>query len=136
MLPNEYVMLALRKEAGRIAFIDNKGFLSKTCPEDATVFVDKHDAYKLAVVAPQNSVPVVRLPSSRSLPYPRIQAMTMPSVEGFRVASGFAHNESLSSLQLAIWMENKGGVPRSHEFLAAGPELKISFQMEVFKGYD
>ena len=110
--------------------------MTKNCAEDAKVLVDETDPYKLTVVNPQNAVAVKFLPADMFIPPPRIVGMLTNSVESFRVATGFASNNGPDKTTIALWLENKLGAPRSHEYIIGGPELTIDFKMKAFKGFD
>ena len=64
-MTTSYHTLVLRKETGGMSFIDTNCYMTKNCPKEATLVVDKADPYKLAVANPQNSLPVATLPSER-----------------------------------------------------------------------
>ena len=131
-----YHTVVLRKESGALSFIDNNCYMLKNCPKEANLLIDKADPYKLAVVNPQNAVTVVPLANDKFIPPPRILAMLTNSIESFRVETGFASNNGPDRTTIALWMENKLGAPRSHEYIIGGPEIAIEFKMNVFKGFD
>ena len=63
--------------------------------------------------------------------------MLTQSIEALRVSTGFADPDSSpEAVEIALWLENKHGVPRSHKFLIGGPAFDISFPLKELHGYD
>ena len=131
----ENFSLAIRKETGAAVFIAKDGSILKNCPEEGLLLVDKQDPYKLTSVSQQNGVTVVRMPAEKMLSTPKILSLLKLSVESFRIATGFAADDT-DDLTIAVWMETKNGLPRGHEFLVGGKSFFVKFPMEAFRGYD
>ena len=113
--------LAINKATIRLVVINQQGYASDSAKEGVPLMIDRLDTFRLAPTNHSTGIDVVKLPESCLIPDPRINRMVCGAVKGFRHQIGFSSPDSSpDDVKIAVWMDFKEGVPKSHEFLVGG----------------
>ena len=116
-----YVTLAIRRESGRLVFINQSKLISDKCPENVKVLVNRWDPLSLTIASGEHSVGVQAVDMKCEVPDPRVLSMITGAPEEFRVGVGYTDPEfTPSSTSLALWLNFKNGAPRTYEILVGG----------------
>ena len=116
-----FLTVVIRKENGRLAYVDKDGKVSDFAKEEANLRLDYQKPYNLRPGTADSTVPVTWLPKTASLSRAKIVAMTTGSSEEFVMEIGFLDEETRpKNPTVGIWMNfNKDGLAM-HEYVVGG----------------
>ena len=119
-----YLTVAIRKETGRLVYIDNDGKLSDCARDGDSLRLEYSKPYLLKPASTEATIPVARLPKTATIPTARVAAMSVGSVEEFIQQIGYNDEEFCpKEPEITIWMNfNKDGLAL-HEYVVGGEHI-------------